>query len=685
MTPTPTVYTLGIDTGGTFTDGVLLDPTARRVARSAKVLTTHHDLQLCIRQVLAELLDSPAPPESGEASAAAPLAPEIALVSLSTTLATNAIVEEKRRPAALLLLGYDRQLVETFQFHKGFGTPHYFFISGRHDLSSGQELEALDEAAVLQAAGQCAGVEAYAVSAYAGPANAAHELRAAELLEAATRQPVVQAHHLSSELNSILRATTASLNASLLGNTRQLLDAVQTELARRGVHCPLMMVRGDASIVQAAFARRRPVEVVHSGPATSAIGGQFLSRLEQALVADVGGTTTDLSLIEAGRPTPAHGAATVGSYQTCIDTIRSRSFGLGCDSRIVFDHHGRLAIGPQRAIPISRLCAVYPGLRADLLAALGERQRLLYSESYEYWVLRRVPTVLPADPLTRRIIDLLRAGPLRYSAVRQAIGPVSPFHIDELVQAEIIDRAALTPTDLLHIRGEFNAWDTQAALALVETAARTFDEPPAAFMERVQQHITRRIVAEVLQFVSRRQLSAEGLAAQPGRLDRWLFEQAVQPDDPHLQVGFKLRMPLVGIGAPARAFLPRAAEILGAELIIPAHHAVANAVGAVVSSVVCHHQAQVLPNTAGATLNGYFACVANTRRLFSSYEAALAYARQALLEHVEAQAQAAGAGQVDTRLHEAPIWEGMARLDAWAVGLPALGAAASGNAAADQL
>ena len=82
---------LGIDTGGTFTDGVLLDPAAGKVVKKAKVLTTHHDLRLCIANILDALLTRQAY--------------SISLVSLSTTLATNSIAEGKSRPVALFLLG----------------------------------------------------------------------------------------------------------------------------------------------------------------------------------------------------------------------------------------------------------------------------------------------------------------------------------------------------------------------------------------------------------------------------------------------------------------------------------------------------------------------------------------------------------------------------------------------------
>ena len=192
---------LGIDTGGTFTDGVLLDPATRVVIRTAKVLTTHSDLRICISGILEKLtLDDPS---------------AIALVSLSTTLATNAIAEGKRRPVALLLLGYDPDLVHKFNFHHQFGTPHYFFIQGKHGLD-GMEQIPLDEMEIVKTVNSIIGevvacdVEAFAVSSYAGSRNVAHEERAGNIIASLTDAPIVEAHHLSSELDSIRRATTAA-------------------------------------------------------------------------------------------------------------------------------------------------------------------------------------------------------------------------------------------------------------------------------------------------------------------------------------------------------------------------------------------------------------------------------------------------------------------------------------------
>ncbi len=656
MSTTSSPLYLGIDTGGTFTDGILLDPQTRQIVRSVKTITTHADLTRCILSALDALLpDDPS---------------TIALVSLSTTLATNAIAEGKRKPVGLLLLGYDAKLIYNYQFHQQFGTPHYYFIPGRHGLDGAQQ-EPLDEAALTSAIKQSKdNVTAFAVSSYAGPANAAHETRAAEIIAEMSNLPAVLAHHLSNELDSIRRATTASLNASLLSHIQNFLSAVLEMLEKRGVHCPVMIVKGDSSLARAGFAGARPVEFIHSGPATSAIGGQFLSRAEKGLVVDMGGTTTDITLVNDGKVQAYESLATVESYRTCVRTIKARSFGLGGDSMIYFDHWRNLEIGPARLIPLSYLCYTYPQVKQDLLGWLETRNTISYADGIEYWLLRREPDFPIEDEKTRKIVDILRNGPQRYRDISQQVRSIAPFHVAWLVGQEIIDRAGLTPTDLLHVTGEFTPWDTEIAVRATELAARNWNEDILAFAQRIKDTITQRIVAEIVQFLSGKAFSAPPLRLKDTPLDRWLFQESLTPSDPYLGSNISLKIPLVGIGAPARVFLPPVASALNTEIIIPEYHQVANAVGAVVGSVLVQQTGEIFPCVEGASITGYIARVGSVQHKFSQYTEALSYARQALLGLVAEEAKAAGATHTIIDCQETPIWDGMSHIKAWAIGKP---------------
>jgi N-methylhydantoinase A/oxoprolinase/acetone carboxylase beta subunit len=643
---------LGIDTGGTFTDGVLFNPTRRSVLRKAKVLTTHADLTVCVSNILEALLGQDDVP--------------IELVSLSTTLATNAIAEGKRKPVALLLLGYDPQLVYQYHFDQEFGTRHFYFIQGRHGLNGVEQIP-LDEAEVARVAVEIKDeVDAFAICSYAGFGNSTHEERAAQIVASLTKLPVVQAHHLSSELDSIRRAITASLNASLLAPLKDFLDAIETIFAERGIHCPIMVVRGDGSTVQASFARTRPVEMIHSGPATSSIGGHFLAGVDNALVIDIGGTTTDIALIQQGLTQVEQGGATVGPYRTCVDTIKVRSLGLGGDSHLQFDTHQNLSIGPQRVLPLSHLCHDYPALHDDLLARLSGP---LFSRGLEYWILQRLPKRPFKNPRTNRVIELLQKGPLPMMKLFKAVGVVSAMQVDieELLNQEIILRAGFTPTDLLHVSGEFTPWDVEIARKVTQWVAAFWEEDEAAFIRRVKDQFSRKILAEVIQLLTGRTLS-EAEAGMTGKgLDRWLFEENLSPSNPFFGSRLFLKVPIVGIGAPVKAFLPRVAQALGAELVFPPDFEVANAVGAAVGHVIIRREGEIYPCVEGSAITGYFARVVGTLQKFRQYSEALAFAKECLSQTIHAEALAAGGKHARVQIEVKSVIEGMAHLHAWSI------------------
>ena len=193
---------LGIDTGGTYTDAVLMEYYSRRVLASHKSLTTKRDLSIGIEKVIDGIhIDDPS---------------AIKMVSVSTTLATNAIAEGKGKRVALLLIGYDPELVANFKMERRFATPQFYYFQGGHDLY-GREKAELDLPAILAQVSKLKGhTDALAVSSYFSPLNPEHENRVYNAVSRICDLPIVLGHQLSTKLGSVERATTAALNASLL-------------------------------------------------------------------------------------------------------------------------------------------------------------------------------------------------------------------------------------------------------------------------------------------------------------------------------------------------------------------------------------------------------------------------------------------------------------------------------------
>ncbi|MDH3674554.1 MAG: hydantoinase/oxoprolinase family protein, partial [Anaerolineae bacterium] len=279
---------LGIDTGGTYTDAVLVDHDSGKVLAGAKALTTRRDLSIGIGQAMLTVFT-----ENGQSVSPA----DVDLVALSTTLATNAIVEEQGSPVCLLLIGYDAELLHQYGFERDLVTSDVVFLRGGHD-GMGNEVEPLDETAARKAIlARRDQVEAFAVSGFFSVRNPAHELRVRTLVEelagpsSGETRPVTCGHELSSRLNAVRRATTVALNARLIPLLHELMVTVQHSLEKLGVVAPLMVVKGDGSLVRAEWAMQRPIETVLSGPAASVVGAWHLAGRDDVWVVDVGGTT----------------------------------------------------------------------------------------------------------------------------------------------------------------------------------------------------------------------------------------------------------------------------------------------------------------------------------------------------------------------------------------------------------
>lgn len=652
---------LGIDTGGTYTDGVLLDYHNRQVKATTKTLTTHDDLTLCILSALDALLpDDPY---------------LIKLVSISTTLATNAIAEGKGRPVALFLLGYDPDLVQRFKFEGNFATSRFYYFRGGHRLN-GQEQAPLDLDALVEKASLLKDeVESFAISGYFSPFNNQHEEMAFEAITQATGHPVVLGHQLSTKLNSIQRATTASLNASLLSILDEFIQAMRTALDQRGITAPLMVMRGDGALMSARAINRRPVETVHSGPAASAIGGRFLAGQEKALVIDIGGTTTDIAVLDGGQVTIREEGTTVGPYSTAIRAANIRSIGLGGDSVIAFDIENQLRIGPARVVPISYLAHSDSRVANDLMHLGNRLHKRPTPDHVEYWFLQREPRRHVQNDRARQVLELLHRRPMSLPEILERLELYHPIQFDgqSLIKEGIIGRAALTPTDLLHINGMYNPWDIESAGVAADLIARLQGLSVDQLIQQTMEHIAERITAEVVMFISGQSLERLPDYTPINNLGLWLFEESLYKSNPYLGAQISLKMPIIGIGAPAGIFLPRVAELLETELILPDHYQVANAVGAAAGSVMVVQEAWIIPQMHGMNVIGYYAQAGGKRQRFPRINEALDFARRTVGEQVLVEARAAGAVDPQLQFEQLPDGAETYRLRVSAIANPKLG------------
>ncbi|CAA7601026.1 Hydantoinase/oxoprolinase N-terminal region [Acididesulfobacillus acetoxydans] len=554
---------LGIDTGGTYTDGVLLELKMGKVQAKAKSFTTHEDLTLGIRACIDKL---------GLADWK-----EVALVSLSTTLATNAIVEGRGCRVGLILIGHEPSGELPAQ--------EVAMVGGGHDIK-GNPQAPLDLGALLRAIRNLQGkVDTLAISGFLSIRNPEHELQAWREVRKVWRIPVVCAHQLTTALGFHERTVTACLNARLLPIVAELLTALRAVLSEKDIEAPVMVVKGDGSLMSEAMAREKPIETILSGPAASIVGAMFLSGRKRALVLDMGGTTTDIALINGGQPSLHSEGATVGGWKTRVEAAAISTFGLGGDSYLWVSREGKLSLGPQRVLPLAAAAARYPHL-ADELAELSAAREVWGYQPVDSWILIKKPAQGDWTESEWQVIRALQDGAHNIFVLAERLGRhVDLLPLARLEQARVVGRISLTPTDLLHATGKFTPWNMAASLAAARLQAGRLHLSLADFLALALAEVRKGLVRSTLQSLLNAEGSSVDLTSAPGAqvfLERFWGGKA----EKDFSVKLNLAYPIVAIGAPVEAYLPPAGETLNAEVVIPEHAEVANAVGAAVGQVV---------------------------------------------------------------------------------------------------
>ena len=444
--PGQTQLRLGIDTGGTYTDAALVDAENQIVA-SGKSLTTHRQLETGISAVLEKL-----PPD---------LLSKVTLASLSTTLATNAVVEGRGTPVCLLLPGYSTSQIERAKLEDIVRGGACVTLKGGHD-AGGREHCALDldtASRTIEKHGNQ--VSAFGVSSIFSVRNPAHEIALRDLIHSLSDKPVTCGHELASSLGAPRRAVTVAFNASLISYIDRLIRTMQALLSDYGVTAPLMVVKGDGSLITAEIALTRPVETVLSGPAASVVGAAFLAQTENSIVADMGGTTTDVAIVTDGLPAFSADATVIGEWRPMIESTRVFSVGLGGDSEARFSGGEGLGIGPRRVVPMSLLA-----FDNDWVIESLKRQRdanpTPRSNRFFLPLFADSNQIAQLSPVENKVWERLAERPLELETLyRSAREQAQAAAV--MVRKGMVIYSGFTPSDAAHVLGFSSHWSTEAA------------------------------------------------------------------------------------------------------------------------------------------------------------------------------------------------------------------------------
>lgn len=612
---------LGIDTGGTYTDAVLFSR-EEGVLASAKALTTKHDLSICVGEAIGAVLENLQDQT------------EIELVSISTTLATNAVVEGQGSPVCLLLIGHDEKALDRAGLGAALGQDPVVFLNGGHD-ASGDEAAPLDLTAAKEAIERYApSVSAFAVAGLFAVRNPAHEIAVSELVQRLSGRPVTAAHQLASSLDAPRRALTAVLNARLIPQLQDLILSVQGLLSKRLITAPLMIVKGDGSLVSAEVALKRPIETVLSGPAASTIGATYLVGQSDMMVADIGGTTSDIAMLRNGRPLLSADGATIGGWKTMVQAIAVQTYGLGGDSEIRLLRGQGLELGPRRNVPISLLAKDFPSV-LDTLAKQVTAERLPNHAGLFGLRQRTLDTTETAMSSSERSLwHALQNEPVALADLLS--GPAMERPFQRLVDRGLVIVSGFTPSDAAHILGRHEGW----SLAAAETSARIFTRRASSHdvalpndPEALAEVVTEAMVSASAELLIMASLGEKSPAAQrdmQNSLGRYFLHQALKqssasaalPYDDPIEFSLRLRLPVVAIGAPAANYYPEIGKRLGAQITVPKHAEVCNAIGAVVSSVSQEITATITTPGEGR----YRVHLVNTMSEFPSLDLAIRFA-----------------------------------------------------------
>ena len=579
---------IGIDTGGTYTDAVIYDFNERKILGSAKALTTKEDLSIGIGNALDEL-----PSE---------MLNQADIISLSTTLATNACVENKGGRAKLLFIGVYKNVVA--ELGKNYGLPNYdemYFIDSKSSYN-GEIVEQPDWDSFMENSkewlndAESVGI----VELNAMNNNAVLEKKAKELVIKKYNIPIICGHELFSDLNSLQRGSTTLLNARLIPIIESFLTAIKVALKKRNINAPVVIVRSDGSLMSENFTAVRPVETLLCGPAASVMGGIELTNEKDCLIIDMGGTTTDIAIVKNGIPLKAKNGINVGKWRTFVKGLYIDTFGLGGDSAVRFDTNGNMVLETVRVIPLSIAADKWPVVTEKLKALINTTKRHTHL-LHEFFCL--VKDISGNSNYTQREIsfcEALKNGPLIYSDAAEAIGTdIYNFKMHRLEKEGIIMRCGLTPTDIMHIKGDFNRYNAEAAKLGAEFVAACVNVSQEELYDMIYDKVKKTLYVNIVRMLLEDKypsLRKDGLDEGIEILISESWEKAknnVKQD--FLNFEFSSPATLVGIGAPIHIFLPDVAKALGTKCVVPENADVANALGALVGNITATCEIEVKP------------------------------------------------------------------------------------------
>jgi len=629
-------FNIGIDTGGTYTDAVIIDAKSHEVIATAKALTTRGNLEIGVANALKAVIA-----ESAQRLDTS----QVALVSLSTTLATNALVEGMGSSVAAILIGFSDDMVKRSKLHDAIPSAKIIRISGGHEYD-GSETCALDEVSLKeQILALNDSIEAFSVSANYSIRNSNHEQRAKQIIRQLTGSPVTASSELSDGLNGPLRALTATFNVRIVSLIFNLVESVRSAMQEQNIDAPLMIVKGDGSIASADSIVDKPIETILSGPAASVIGANYISGLNNFIISDVGGTTTDVAIVRNGWPTLNEKGAMAGGYRTLVRAIDMQTIGLGGDSEVDINFKGIVSLKANRVVPLSLVCTRFPQVISQLKTSLGEGMGLAAAIRFIFLAEGIDQKNLPSSLSSEDIELIYRIGDEPKLYDKMAARAADRSRLARLLARGIVQVSGLTPSDAAHALGLQSQWSTEAALLACLMLGRSFgliswkDDN----LESEIQQFARRIFDAMVAKSS--YLIINQLSGFDFTMDNPLVQAVINGENQlnDLSIQFTSSIPIVAVGGPAQVFYADVGKRLNSDCMIPTNAEVANAIGAAIGQIKIRTVIEITTTESG----GYHLHHTDKPIFFSASNDALEQARALASAYVTEKAKLMGGGSVE--------------------------------------
>lgn len=345
----------------------------------------------------------------------------------------------------------------------------------------------------------------------------------------------------------------------------------------------------------------------------------------------------------------------VGSWRTGTKAIKIRTIGLGGDSIVTFDKNGNLTIGPCKATPLSWLAQRYPEIKQELKQIRDNNKRHSLSLGEFFYLVSTPEKSIGLTFEERNILRILESGPKSKVVLsEQTQTSIFLLRTERLEQQGIVARAALTPSDLMHVKGDYKAWDTESAKLGAEIMANRLSMPMDALLNKVYTCIVQGLYNLIVEFLlaDNAGMNTHNLSKDTQLIMNMAFENFY--DDIRIQISSSL--PIVGIGAPAHIFLNQVATALGTKALLTEYSGVANAVGAITGSIVGEETVLIKPRYDNTGITSYGCHGFSTYFETENYDEALSWAETTASEYAKKKAEAMGAVNIIVKVHTKDNW-----------------------------